>query len=70
MTWIGSNLIGALIACYCSLRPIGGGLRVVNASQKIVDAIAFNQLSEVILVESSPERATQSLMDSSAREDP
>jgi anti-anti-sigma regulatory factor len=42
LSWIGSNLLGALIACYCSLRASGGGLRVVSAGPKIVQAITFN----------------------------
>ena len=70
MSWIGSNLLGALSACYCSLRSSGGGLRVVGAASKIVEAIAFNQLSQVIPVEPSMESAIRSLWDKPAGDVP
>jgi anti-anti-sigma factor len=63
LSWIGSNLLGALIACYCSLRSSGGGLRIVGAGQKIIDAISLNRLSEVIPVEPSTAAAISSLWD-------
>ena len=62
MSWIGSNLLGALIACYCSLRACGGGLCVIGAGPKIVQAIAFNQLTNIIPVEPSVESARASLL--------
>ena len=63
MSWIGSNLLGALIACYCSLRASGGGLRLVGAGPKIIEVIAFNRLSDVIQVAESTEAAIRSLWD-------
>ena len=70
LSWIGSNLLGALIACYCSLRATGGGLRVTGVSQKIVDATAFNQLAEVVPVESTVDAAIRSLWDRPASDPP
>ena len=63
LTWIGSNLLGALIASYCSLRASGGGLRVIGAAPKVVQAIEFNRLSNVISVEESVDGAIRSLWD-------
>lgn len=69
MSWIGSNLIGALIACYCSLRSSDGGLRVIGAAPRIVQTIAFNQLSNVIPVEPSIELAIQRLREKPSKDE-
>lgn len=61
LSWIGSNLLGALIASFCSLRAEEGRLVLASAGPKVVQAIAFNRLSEVIPVAESIEEAVEEL---------